>query len=125
MNRATRHRDITQILMQSFGTTIMWGTRYFEEVAAKILDLAWADEKKPDPPRMNVLGFQLIDEMTDEELIEEAVAFQRTQWEKASRNIRKKFVVEARLHLVKERLIEEAKFEPEAGPFGMLGIINE
>jgi hypothetical protein len=56
--------------------------------------------------------------MTQDEMLEEALAFQRSQWVKASKNQLKKFVIEARAHQHKERLIAEAKLEPEWTIFG-------
>lgn len=72
----------------------------------------------PEPARVNLIGFQIIHEMTADEMLEEALAFQHSQWKKASKNQLKQFVIEARMHNIKAAMIEEAQLESGGFMFG-------
>lgn len=80
------------------------------------------EQHAPAPPeRHKLIGFQIIGEMTHDDLIEECIDFQSEQWRKATPNMLKQLVIQARLHRQKERLETEAKLEPE-GLFGFPGM---
>lgn len=78
----------------------------------------------PKPERHSLLGFQVIDEMSNEDIVDEVLAHQRKEWLKASRNQLKKLVVAARMNDYQQRLMAEAKFEPDYGNGGLWGLFG-
>ena len=81
-----------------------------------------APENKPE--RHNLIGFQIIDAMSNEDIIDEVLAHQRKEWMKASRNQLKKLIVAARMNDYQQRLMAEAKFGPDYSNGGLWGLFG-
>jgi hypothetical protein len=70
-----------------------------------------------------MMGFKLIKEMTQEEMIEELLASQRRMMEKMKINELKKYIIHDRQCQVTKRLVEEADLEDSSsGITGFLGL---
>ena len=69
-----------------------------------------------------MMGFKLIKEMTQEEMIEELLASQRRMMEGMSLNDLKKYIIHDRQCQVTKRLVEEADLEDS--PFGIQGLLG-
>jgi hypothetical protein len=70
-----------------------------------------------------MMGFKLIKETTQEEMIEELLASQRRMMEKMKINELKKYIIHDRQCQVTKRLVEEADLEDSSsGITGFLGL---
>jgi len=67
------------------------------------------------------MGFKLIREMTQEEMIEELLAGQKALMAEMDMDTLKKYIIHYRQGQVTKRLVEEADLSPEAYPIGFLG----
>ena len=93
-----------------------------DTMARAVIDaLIEAGQSPIDPKRHNLIGFQIIGDMTREELINECVAFHREHCKTVDTDELKNAVIVSRVMRFKERLTAEAKMSPPTGLMGFWG----
>jgi hypothetical protein len=112
-------QEIHKLIFDVLNRELIKSNRGSDTIAEALVNALMLAEEKPK--RHTLIGFQIIGDMSREDLINECLAFHRKHCESVNTDELKAAVVTSRLMQYKESLMEEARMSPPTGFLGLFG----